>query len=592
MDAALLAHAILAATPGLEIEWRQEVEARDLYQLIPVEGSLESGGRAERALADARAALERIPRKRWRKRSLRRIGFLGLDALDEEQGILLLDALGARRAGDPETAAILLRDIQGAESPPILIYQLGASRIEAGDLLGAAETFELLREAPISFPLAMRQMAGASRAFGEGRTASALRQASRASKDVPYLPEPHLFRALVSREACRAYRPDRILEDIAGAFRAHRCCASCALLLSELHSFTGQPWLAADPLKPGGGCEEGALDSARDRARALYLAAAGALPEALAAAASAESRDAGPLRAGMAPVFLLVGDNEHLREAYESEGDPGPDARVSMEKHLYAGLNALWTGRPSEAATQFERGGERALETLPEDLAPRGSVQLLKSLRIRALMTAGRIEEAVREADEARAASGGDLHGLYIYSAAQSDLAWGRHDEALREMRRLVTAADKFWRYLVSVEAAIMKGNLRHAKAFMRNALMGIDTQINICPGIPTEPYLLQAQARYLLAVDRPDAAERILTHLLSLGPRGLFAPDVVVPAWELLGRTREILGDPDGAAAAYHQLLERWGEGEDLPVLERVRERILALEGAGRPRKASSSGP
>ena len=90
---------------------------------------------------------------------------------------------------------------------------------------------------------------------------------------------------------------------------------------------------------------------------------------------------------------------------------------------------------------------------------------------------------------------------------------------------------------------------------------------------------MLHAQAKTLLALDRPETAEPLLLRLINMGSRGLFAPDILVPSWVLVGQSREALGDLDGAREAYQNVLTRWGNGEGTPATSRARAALDRLK-------------
>ncbi len=582
-DGALLTHLVLSVTPWIDVRLqpRGAVDPDLLHVVISPSGA-RGKGRALRALQTTRHALQAIPKKRWRKRSLKRLALLDLDSLGERRLGLLLDALKARSVGSPARAAALLQEAVDAGPAPLLQYLLAAALLETGDLGAAADALGKLGEASRELPPPMRHLSKAVLAASEGEAAKALRFVHRALRKSRALSEAYWLRARIAREACDLYRHEQILADLDRLLLYQPCCAACTMDRAEMEAFTGQPWQAEAVLSGAEGCVEEALDSVRDRAMALALAAAGSFGRALDAAARAEARGPGSLRAGLGPAFLLSGDHARLAEASGTGFDPGLPRNASLQQHLYGGLNHLWQGRPSAAAEQFERGEGYARELLPEGWAPRGTVQLLVALRIRALLTAGRHEEAVRLAEKAEALGDEGVIGFVIYTGAMAKIAAGSVRDAQREVRRLITADEKPWLYLIDFEARLGKGRLRRARVAMSNALLGIDTEINFCPGIPMEPYVLHAQARLLLAEGRPEAAERILRHMVSLGARGIFAPDLLVPAWELIAEAREAQGDRAGALEAYREILARWSEGERIPLLARTEERIRALSGDG----------
>lgn len=582
-DGALLTHLVLTVTPRIDVRLQpRDTGDPDLLHILITPSGTGEESRALRAIQTTAHALQAIPKKRWRKRSVKRLASLDLESLGERRMSLLLDALKARTVGSPARAAALLREAVEAGPAPLLQYLLGVALLETGDLDAAADALGKLGAGYRELPPPMRRFSKAVLAASDGEAARALRFVRGSLRKGRGLAEAYWLRGRISREACDLYRHERILADLDRLLLYQPCCAACTMDRAELEAFTGEPWQAEAVLSGAEGCVEEALDSVRDRAMALTLAAAGSFRGALDAAARAEARDAGSLRAGLGPAFLLSGDHAHLVEAYDTDSDPRLPEHALLQQHLYSGLNHLWQGRPSAAAEQFERAEEFAREIIPDGWTPRGTVQLLLALRIRALLTAARVEEAVHLADEASALGHEGVIGFVIYTGGMAKIAAGEVHDAQREVRRLITADEKPWLYLIDFEARLGKGRLRRARVAMSNALLGVDTQINFCPGIPMEPYVLHAQARLLMAQGRPDAAERILRHMVSLGARGIFAPDLLVPAWELIAEAREAQGDPAGALEAYREILARWGEGERTPLLARAEERVRALSGDG----------
>ncbi|HXI02454.1 MAG TPA: hypothetical protein VNI57_04690, partial [Candidatus Saccharimonadales bacterium] len=298
----------------------------------------------------------------------------------------------------------------------------------------------------------------------------------------------------------------------------------------------------------------------------------GAGDEAREAAARAESKDVSALRDGLAPAFLLTGDEAHLDDEFNPEADLVLGPEKSVEHHIYAGLAALWSGRPSRAAEEMERAEEK-LMTLDGSEADLSSwVQWVRIMRIRAYLAAGRIPEARSAADAARTAGKGRINGLLVYSAGLADLAAGDKQMAVLMTNRLTAAGLKFWRYLLSAQSALAAGDVGGAESALSLASQGIDIQTTVCPGISVEPYVLSAQARTLLALGRAPAAEHLLMRVIGLGGRGIFAPDILVPAWELVAEAREAQGNRAGAEEAWREILTRWGKGEETPLLQRAR--------------------
>jgi len=572
-DAALLAHLALTVTPRIDVMWRPSGSlGRTVLPLwIPASGSEDPALVVDRA----REALRSLPR-RWRRPSLKRAEAIGLGSLDRAQTDALVAALRARAIGDPEAAVESLRPVVSAAAPPILTYLIGAVQLDAGDLVGAAAFLTPLGESP-ALPAPLVDLVRAVRKGAVGEVSQAQKILDEVVLQLPSLPEARYLRAQLSRTECSAYDADRIDRDLRLALRASACCPSCALALSESAAFTGVPDEVARLLSADRGCVDGALDSMRDRARGLALAAAASLQEARDAASRAEARDASALLPGLAPTYLILGDHARLDEAYDSEADAHQAPAVSVQHHFYSGLNALWTGRPSAAAVQFERAEEH-LRSLREEQVPSPSrLYLLVALRIRAFLAAGRVEEAIRAAQEARDRLP-RLNGYLVYTTGLADLAGGDGEGALLHTERLTGTEEKYWRYLIRAQVALASGRLREAQTEIGMALQGINTEITFCPGIPSEVYLLEPQARLLLAQGRTKDAVRVLDRLLGLGARGLFAPEIVVPAWLLKGEALEALEDREGAALAYQEVVARWGEGEGTPAARRARERLQAL--------------
>jgi hypothetical protein len=181
------------------------------------------------------------------------------------------------------------------------------------------------------------------------------------------------------------------------------------------------------------------------------------------------------------------------------------------------------------------------------------------------------------------------MNGLLVYTTALADLAAGDGDAALTWIRRLTPAELKFWRYMLSAELALREGKFSGAQGSLSLSVQGIGSQTTVCPGISVEPYLLELQARTLIGLGRHEAAEHLLMRLIGLGPKGLLAPEILIPAWEHVAEARRGRGDAEGAAAAYRELLRRWGEGEDVPVTQRARQGLQDLE---TPRQAGLPGP
>jgi len=298
----------------------------------------------------------------------------------------------------------------------------------------------------------------------------------------------------------------------------------------------------------------------------------------MAAAARAEARDVSALRRGLAPAFLLAGDAAHLDESYDSEADLKLPPQVAVEERLHAGLNALWSGRPAAAAVQFESALDRDRSGSKPGTAPTPRAQLLMSLRVRSYLAAGRIEEAQRAAAEARETIGGRGAGLLEYTAALVDIASGDDQGALRRMAASGRASLKVWSYLTQAQVHLKGGRARDAYEISTQALGAVGSQLTLCPGVSTDAYLLEPNARSLLALGKPKEAERVLDRLFKLAGRGFFAPDVVVPAHLLDGQAREEAGDPAGARAAYEAVVSAWGRGEETPALRLARERLAAL--------------
>jgi hypothetical protein len=579
----LVAHLVLSVTNGMEVSWRPvDPGGPAVLSLLSSGPAPAPEGQQETvspSVAAARRMLQSLPR-RWRKASTKRLAALQLDPLDGETAALLVSALRARAAGDPAEAAALLEEASSDEGPPVISYLLGACRFEAGDLPGAAAAMGSLGERAKELPRPLASMARAIREAEAGDRASALSLVDSVIKALPSLPEARQLRVQLSRTWCDMYDQQQIIDDLDEAFRAQPCCVGCTLQMAEILSFSGRPATAPVRIRAEAACAGGPLDSARDRALALAYGASGAADDALRAAARAETRDVSALRHGLAPAFILTGDTKHLDEVYNTEADLQLSPSVSVEHHLYAGLNALWRGRPSASAAQFERAEEHLLAGATEDSDLLSWLQWIRTLRIRAYLLADRIQEAKLAADESREAGRGRVNGLLIYTAGLADLAADDRVGALIMTRRLTHAGQKVWRYLLSAEMALARGDAGSAQSALSLASQGINLQTIICPGISVEPYMLHAQARTLLALDRPRAAERLLSRLTHLGSRGLFAPDILVPARETLARVRERLDDPAGAAEVYGEILDLWGEGEETPVLQRAKQALGRLRG------------
>jgi len=574
-DSAALADLVLSLATGLDVRWRpSEKGGREVFRLTapPTRPSL---GRAAGALEATRRLLAALPRG-WRRGALRRLGRLGLDAIDSESGEAFFESLGARLAGDPVRAAEILEAKAAGSLPPILAYFSGAARIEADDLKRAVLDFKLIDEGK-DLPSPLPAIVRAARAAAAGDTGSALSILDGVAEDAPSLVEARILRVSLRLADCAAYDLEGIKRDVAAALDASPCCAACALTLAETEAFAGNPSEALPRLFVTG-CAAGALDAARVRALSLLEAAAGKATEAMDASARAEASDVNALRRGLAPAFILAGDHAHLTDAYDPEGDIHLPVTVAVEQHLYAGLNALWTGRPSAAAGQFERGLERERSMSGPGGEPSPSSQLLMMLRIRAYLAAGRVEEAKMAASEASDVVKGRAHGLLEYTMARATIAGGNLDLAVSRMSAPGRPEAKLWNYLAHTDVSLSSGRAKEAYDSSRTTLAAVGTQVTVCPGISTEPYLLEPQARSLLALGRPRDASRVLDRILALGSRGLFAPDIIVPAWLLAGQAREAAGDAAGARDAYRALIERWGSGEDLPAVREARERLSAL--------------
>jgi tetratricopeptide (TPR) repeat protein len=551
-------------------------------------------GRLVQAAAAARGALGRLPRA-WRRPALSRLKSLGLESFGAGEGAAILDALAARAAGDPGSAASRLRTAAPpGGGAPLARYLLAASLLEADDLPAAASVLEEAGASLRRLPGPLAATARAIREAAAGRPEEAASALDRALRRAPSLAEARWLRARLSRAVCPLYDRERIEADLLAALRANPCCAACALDHAETAAFTGRPDQAARLLGRDAGCSPGGLDAARDRALALALAAAGRTEEALEAAARCEARDVGALRAGLAPTFLLAGDHAHLAEAYDSEGDARLPPRISAEQHLHMGLGLLWTGRPSEAAAQLARAEEHLRPPEGSGGSPPSWLLLVRALRIRAYLTAGRFEEAARAAEEFRAEGGGILEGRLGHAAALAELAFRGPDRVLERRGRLTTTPQKFWRYLALAEAALARGRPEEALAHVRLALLSVNTQVTVCPGISTEPELLALQAKALLAAGRHVEAARAAERLAALGARALFAPDIVVGGLILLGRAREGQGDAAGARRAYEEVVARWGDGEGVPAVEEARRRMqnpAGLPASAGPTPAAFSG-
>jgi hypothetical protein len=574
-DSAALADLILSLAPHLEVRWRPpEAGGREVFRMsAPASGP--EAGRTVDALSATRRMMAALPRS-WRRGALKRLERLGLGHIDEESGGALLDSLAARLAGDPVRAAELLEKPSPHPRPAILKYLAGAARLDAGDLDGAVLDFKRLdggEYLPDPLPAIVR----AAVAAAEGDARSALSILEGVTDDAPSLVEARLLRVSLRLGDCSSYDIEGIRRDVAAAFDSSPCCASCALTLAETESFVGNATEAIPRLLVAG-CAAGALDSARDRAIALLEAARGNGKEAMGAAARAEAKDVSALRRGLAPAFILTGDHAHLEEAYDPEGDAHLSIPVSVQQHLYAGLNDLWTGRPSAAAIQFERGLERERTLSGSKGGPSPWTQVFMTLRIRSYLTAGRVQEAKQAAAEASAIMRDRSFGLLEFTIAGVSIAGGDVGPAVSRMSAPGRPQAKLWNYLTHADVLLAAGRAKDAYDISTLALAGVGSQVTVCPGISTEPYLLEPQARSLLALGRPQDASRMLDRLLALGSRGLFAPDVVVPAWLLAGQAREASGDTAGARAAYRALLDRWGTGEDLPAVRQARERLSAL--------------
>lgn len=571
-DAAALLHLTLTSSLRSDVRsWPDLSEGPEVLHVWPAVPESATGARLADALALARNTLAPLPRS-IRKPALKQLGRFKLESLERREGDSLLDALRARSAGDPQKAAALLRSISGGSGPPVVDYLLGATLVEAGDLQGAAAAFSHVGKAASTLPSSLRTVERATALAAAGRVQKAHGEIGGAVAAAPSLVESRGLRASLSRSLRSLYDPDRIGADWLAALRSNPCCPECALAYAESQAFTGRPERAVLILSREAPCDEGAMDSARARAEALALAASGRIQEALEKAAEAESRDAGPLRSGLAQAFMLAGDHGHLDEAYDSEGDARLPLDVSVEQHLHSGLNDLWTGRPSEAAVQLERAEEHLTALTKHWEEPPALLDLIRALRIRSYLVAGRASEAARLVEQERSRSAGRLTGFLGYTASLSDLAEKGPDAALANSRAQTSSTEKFWRYLIVGEAMLAKGRLDQAWDQVNLALMGINTQTTIAPGISTEPYLLDLQSRILLASGRDREALRLIERVLALGPRGLHAPDVVVPAWALAGRARQMLGDREGARTAYGEVVKRWGSGEGAPALTSAR--------------------
>jgi tetratricopeptide (TPR) repeat protein len=426
-------------------------------------------------------------------------------------------------------------------------------------------------------PSPLRGMARAAAAAARDATAAAIASLDGVIGEVPSLSEARAFRARLLLGDCSSYDLDVVRSDVRAALLSNPCCASCDLTVAETEAFAGRPLDGVDLLSARG-CASTALDSARERALSLLLAASGNRKDAMEAAARAEAKDVSALRRGLAPAFMLVGDNAHLEEAYDSESDLRVAPNVSIEQHLYAGLNALWTGRPSAAAFQFERALEHVRAHSPGEPATSSMSPILTTLRIRSYLAAGRLDEAKRAAAEAAELARDRAQGLLEYTIALTAIAGGEDLKALTMIRASGRPSEKIWSYLTQAQVSLGAGRAKDALESVNLALAGIGSQVAVCPGLSTEPYLLEPQARTLLAEGRPAESLRVLDRLFALGSRGLFAPDVIAPAWLVAGQAREAMGDVSGARKAYTALLDLWGKGEETPATLKAKERLAAL--------------
>lgn len=589
--APLVAHLVLSVTPGMDVRWRPVdpggavvlslTPPKDVPPASQEPPDPDDPRSPHAAVRAARAMLESLPRT-WRKRSMKRMKTLGIQEIPEFRAGLMVDALAQRAAGDPVGAAALLERAIWKGGPPVLDYLLAASRLEAGDMEGAASAVAAAGDLLGTLPGPMISIGGAILDAAEGRRHRALGRLTSVVEGQPALEEAFLLRALLSRQWCDLYDHSQIVADLEDALRSSPCCPQCALNLAEMIVFTGRPATAPIVIRPEAGCRNDALDFARERALALSFAAEGSMEEAMEAASRAQARDVSALRRGLAPAFMLAGDFAHLEEAYDPEADLLLEGAELVEHHLYSGLNAFWRGRPSRAAELFERAEERQVHLMGVDADQTGLLQWIRTLQVRAYLAAGRVQEARRAADRAREPGRGNLNGLLIYSTAATDLAAGDKEAAVVMTRRLTLAGLKFWRYLLDAEIALQEGNSAGAQSALSLASQGIDVQTTICPGILVEPYMLQAQGRALLALGRPGPAASVLQRVVTAGSRGLLAPDIVVPTWGILARAREEQGDAAGAAAAWSQIVGFWGNGETIPLVAEARRALDRLQGSG----------
>ncbi|MBI3449682.1 MAG: hypothetical protein HY049_12305 [Acidobacteria bacterium] len=579
-DAARLAYLALVLTPHIDVRWRPlDPPARETFVLTaPAVGRL-AGARGADALDAARRMLLALPRHS-RRSAVRTLADLGIGGLGDAASAALLDTLRAWVAGEAggEMAAGGAAGAAAARAPsgPVPAFALGLARLDGGDIAGASEAFRGLDDAK-QLPGAARRLVRATRAALSGDAPQALGDVDGVVSELPSLAPARVLRALLRRSECSLYDLDAIRGDLAAALLAHPCCAACSMEEAEMAAFAG---FAPESFRTidAPGCSHEALDSARDRALALIEGASGHAEPSLAAAARAEARDVSALRRGLAPAFLLAGDTAHLDESYDSEADLKLTPAIAVEERLHAGLNALWAGRPAAAAAQFENALDRDRSGAPPGGAPTPRAQLLMSLRVRSYLAAGRIEEAKRAAAEARETLAGRGAGLVEYTAALVDIASGDNEGALRRMAASGRPSMKVWSYLTQAQVHLERGRGRDAYEISTQALSAVGSQLTICPGVSTDAYLLEPNARALLALGKPKEAERVLDRLFKLGGRGLFAPDVIVPAHLLDGQAREDAGDRAGARAAYEAVVSAWGRGEETPALRRARERLAAL--------------
>jgi len=589
--APLVARLVLSLTSGITVRWRPvDPGGPGVISLLPpaVEPALPAGTKpdpddprsASPAVEGGRQMLESLPRS-WRRRALKRYRSLGLATLSAKDAGLLVEALAARAAGDPERFSALMEQVETAPALPILTYLRGVSRLEAGSIEEGAAALDPEQHELEGLPGPLVNVARALVAAAAGERKRALSLAESAAEGLPSLAEAWALQARLSRSWCDLYDQGRIVRSLDSALAAEPCCVTCALDLAQMLALTDRAATAPGRIRADAGCAGGPLDSARDRALALSLASSGALDKALDAAARAEARDTSALRHGLAPAYLLAQEPARLEEAYDSESDLTLSPEEALEHHLYAGLGALWRGRPSAAARQFERAEEQASKISGAEADLDAWVQWARTMRVRAYLTAGRIDEARTAADEARAAGRGRVNGLLVYTAALADLAAGDTDAALIWTRRLTPANLKFWRYLLSADISLAAGKIASAQAALSLAAQGIGAQTTVCPGVSVEPYMLHAQARTLLALGRPEAAEHLLMRVIDLGSRGLLAPEILVPSWELVAEARQAQGDRTGAGEALRELLKLWGDGEEAPVTDRARRGLERLESA-----------